>query len=213
LLPARSPGVKQPGRETDHSTSTVPSHTSVSMAGKLYSCAIVFSCCSGYGGQQTCITYDAVNQAYIQARKRIRKYDATDEISRQLSSSYLRRFCRLREPQRTGMLPWRRTNERCGTNIKIEENYGTSQSGRRVSGIRARTPGRDLVGRHRTNCLGQAAPSAQGFSCSEVIAVSFCRHSIAVTLARDRFLLVSIPILAHPITSSPPTHCLMREMR
>ncbi|GFG31333.1 hypothetical protein Cfor_12892, partial [Coptotermes formosanus] len=25
----------------------------------------------GYSGQQTCITYDAVNQAYIQARKRI----------------------------------------------------------------------------------------------------------------------------------------------
>lgn len=29
---------------------------------------------SGYDGPHTCITYDAVNQAYIQARKRIRKY-------------------------------------------------------------------------------------------------------------------------------------------
>ena len=33
-----------------------------------------FPCCSGYSSQQTCITYDAVNQAYIQARKRISKY-------------------------------------------------------------------------------------------------------------------------------------------
>lgn len=31
-------------------------------------------CSSGYDGQQTCITYEAVNQAYIEARQRIRKY-------------------------------------------------------------------------------------------------------------------------------------------
>ncbi|CAH1406029.1 unnamed protein product [Nezara viridula] len=28
----------------------------------------------GQGGTGTCITYDAVNQAYIEARKRIREY-------------------------------------------------------------------------------------------------------------------------------------------
>lgn len=31
-------------------------------------------CCSGYDGQHTCITYDAVNQAYVEARKRICEY-------------------------------------------------------------------------------------------------------------------------------------------
>ena len=41
---------------------------------KQYCCTSLFPCCSGYSGQQTCITYDAVNQAYIQARKRISKY-------------------------------------------------------------------------------------------------------------------------------------------
>lgn len=64
-------------------------------------------CFSGYGGQHTCITYDAVNQAYIQARKRISKYTHSLTTLRtrylgQLSSSYLRRFCRLREHQRMG---------------------------------------------------------------------------------------------------------------
>ena len=40
----------------------------------LFTSVFPFPCCSGYSGQQTCITYDAVNQAYIQARKRISKY-------------------------------------------------------------------------------------------------------------------------------------------
>lgn len=31
------------------------------------------SCFRGHGGPGTCITYDAVNHAYIEARKRIRK--------------------------------------------------------------------------------------------------------------------------------------------
>lgn len=32
------------------------------------------SCFSAYDGQHTCITYEAINQAYIDARNRIRKF-------------------------------------------------------------------------------------------------------------------------------------------
>lgn len=35
----------------------------------------IFHCFSGYDGQQTCITYDAINQAYLEARNRIRAYE------------------------------------------------------------------------------------------------------------------------------------------
>lgn len=35
-----------------------------------------FFCRGPQGASHTCITYDAVNQAYIDARKRIRKFDA-----------------------------------------------------------------------------------------------------------------------------------------
>lgn len=38
---------------------------------KLMNC---FVFCRSYGGPHTCITYDAVNNAYVQARKYIRKW-------------------------------------------------------------------------------------------------------------------------------------------
>jgi hypothetical protein len=67
------PQLKQPGYEPDHNT--WPWRGFCLVKHTLCDCDCDCSCCcSGYGGQQTCITYDAVNQAYIQARKRISKY-------------------------------------------------------------------------------------------------------------------------------------------